>query len=166
MDQSVAIKTFFANLNGLKSGQRAALKRSAGVMLSGADARALAAFYRALPPDVFTSEEPKWFAAACFACMWDPAENFGRPMEQLLGELIRMDDLSDSMQHRVEILMDMEWNADGYMLTKLSRMVKMLRQKILEVPDFAELLSDLRCWNYEDQRIQKKWARAIFGSEE
>ena len=162
MDQGVK-KAFFDNLGDLQTGQRAALKRSVGTMLSGADAKALAAFYRALPPGVPQWQEPQWFAAACFACLWDPVESDGAPMEQLLAKLIHNGDLSESMQHRLEVLLDTDWDADGYLLTKLSRMVKIVRQKTAEPLDFASLLSDMLYWNQENQKVQQKWAHAVFG---
>ena len=157
------MKTFFDNLATLQTGQRTALKRSAGIMLSGADAKAMAAFYRALPLGVPQWQEPQWFAAACFACLWDSAKVGGRPMEQLLAEQIQKENLSDSMLHRVEILLDTAWDADGYLLTKLSRMVKILRQKTEEPLDFAALLTDMLYWNQDNQNVQQKWAHAIFG---
>lgn len=166
MDQTTIRKNFFANLNRLPTGQRVALKRSAGTMLFQADAKALAAFYRALPPGVPQNQEPQWFAAACFACLWDPAEGVGKPMEQLLAEQIRSDVLSESTQHRVEVLMDMDWNPDGYFLTKLSRIVKMLKQKATEPINATALLEDLLNWNNENQKVQRKWASAIFSPKE
>ena len=157
------VEAFLANLNSMQTGQRTALKRSVGIMLAGADAKAMAAFYRALPPGVPQWQEPQWFAAACFACLWDSVEPNGQPLEQLLADLIRECELSDSMQHRVEVLLDTAWDADGYLLTKLSRIVKLVRQKTSGALDFASLLSDMLYWNQENQRIQQKWAHAIFG---
>ena len=84
-------------------------------------------------------------------------------MEQLLAEQIQKENLSDSMLHRVEILLDTAWDADGYLLTKLSRMVKILRQKTEEPLDFAALLTDMLYWNQDNQNVQQKWAHAIFG---
>ena len=163
MDQTAVKKKFMINLNNLPTGQRAALKRSVGTMFSRADAKALGAFYRALPQGIPQGEEPKWFAAACFACLWDPTEEAGEPMEQRLAELTRSDVLSESMQHRVEALLDMDWDSDGYFLTKLSRMVKMLRQKTTEPPNVSALLEDMLNWNNENQKVQRKWAHAVFG---
>lgn len=160
------IETFFTKLKSLSTGQRTVLKRCAGIMLTGADTRALAVFYRILPPGVPQWQEPQWFAAACFACLWDTTEAEGRNVEQLLSDLIRMDVLSGSMQHRIEILLDTTWDSDGYLLTKLSRMLKMLRQKTAEVPNFAALLTDLLYWNNESQSVQRKWAHAVFGGAE
>ena len=147
------IETFFTKLKSLSTGQRTVLKRCAGIMLTGADGRALAVFYRILPPGVPQWQEPQWFAAACFACLWDTTEAEGRNVEQLLSDLI-------------EILLDTTWDSDGYLLTKLSRMLKMLRQKTAEVPNFAALLTDLLYWNNESQSVQRKWAHAVFGGTE
>lgn len=49
------------------------------------------------------------------------------------------------------------------MLTKLARLVKLIRQKSDRAkPDFEALLEDLIYWNAENQSVQRKWARAIF----
>lgn len=157
---------FFQRLDRLSTGERAALRRSCGVMLRDAGSAAMTAFYRCLPPVVEQAQEGKWFAVACLRCLWDAGEMPGKPLEQILSSLIRRGELSDSAAHRVEILLDTKWDADGYMLTKLSRLVKLVRQKSDRAPvDFAALLEDLLRWNYESQTVQRKWARAVFAQD-
>lgn len=153
---------FMKRLDDLSTGSRVALKRSAGVMLNGADGKAIAAFYRCLPYSVPTWQEDRWFAAACIKCLWDPDLEGGNSVESVLAELLRNEDLSDSMGHRIEALLDTSWDQDGYMLTKLSRMMKMIRQKSTIQIDFAALLEDLIYWNNENQSVQRKWAHTIF----
>ncbi len=156
-------KRFFDRLNRLGTGERAALKREAGIMLQDADGTALTVFYRCLPPTVDSWQESKWFAVACLRCLWDAGEMEGTPLEQIIADLLRSDDLSDSTAHRVEILLDTKWDADGYMLTKLGRLVKLIRQKSdRKVIDFSVLLDDLIRWNSDSQTVQRKWARTIF----
>ena len=73
------------------------------------------------------------------------------------------DKLSKSTAHRVETLLDTKWDADGFMLTKLTRLIKLIRQKSDRAAvDFAALLDDLIRWNYDSQTVQRKWARAVF----
>lgn len=159
-------KQFFDRLSHMNNGERAALRREAGNMLQEAGSAALTAFYRCLPPTVERWQEDKWFAVACLRCLWDADEAEGAPLEQIIAELIRSDKLSASMAHRVEILLDTKWDGDSYMLTKLSRLVKLIRQKSEHRRiDFPGLLDDLIYWNSDNQSVQRKWARAIFSGE-
>ena len=164
MENKSYYESFLKRVDALSTGDRVALKRSAGVMLSEADGKAIAAFYRCVTPAVLQWQEDRWFAAACLKCLWDPAEIEGEPVENVLAKLIRSSELTDNMQHRVEGLLDTAWDQDGYMLTKLCRLVKMLRQKTAAELDFAGLLEDLIYWNNENQSVQRKWARAIFST--
>ena len=157
---------FFARLCALGTGERAALRRNAGNMLRQADGPAIAAFYRCLPARTERWQEDRWFAAACLSCLWAAEQKGGTPLEQIIASLIREQALSDSTRHRVELLLDTDWDADGYMLTKLTRLVKLIRQKSdREYIDFAALLEDLLYWNAETQSVQRKWAKAIFANE-
>jgi CRISPR type I-E-associated protein CasB/Cse2 len=157
---------FFARLNQLGSGERAALRREAGTMLREADGAALAAFYRCLPASVDAVQESKWFAVACMRCLWDAGEENGKPFERVIAELIKRSELSDSTRHRVEILLDTRWDSDGYMLTKLARLVKLIRQRSdRTMLDFPALLDDMIYWNSEFQISQRKWARTIFADD-
>ena len=160
-----AQEKFFEKIDELGTGERAALRRSAGQLLRQADGRAVVAFYRCLPADVQGWEEDRWFAVACLRCLWDAGDQTGKPMEQVIAELIRAQALSDSTIHRVEILLDTEWDTDGYLLIKLTRMIKLIRRQTNVVNmDFAGLLEDLLRWNGESQTVQRKWARTIFNS--
>lgn len=159
-------QAFLGRLCALGSGDRAALKRAAGIMLSDADGKAVAAFYRCLPYGTPQWQEERWFAVACLRCLWDADMEGGEPVEQIIGQMIRDEKLSDSTLHRAEVLLDTAWDEDGYMLTKLTRLVKLIRQKSDRAPvDFAALLEDLLGWNVENQHVQRKWARAIFTNE-
>ena len=156
--------TFFENLDRLGTGERAALRREAGVMLKDAGGGALTAFYRCLPASVGTAQESKWFAVACLECLWDAGTENGKPLEQIIAAMLRSGDLSDSTKHRAELLIDTRWDNDGYMLGKLARLVKLARQKSDRAPvDVSALLEDLIYWNSENQSVQRKWARAVFG---
>lgn len=154
---------FFAGLKNLGTGDRAALRRAAGLMLKDADSRAVAVFYRCLPHEVPQWQEDRWFAVACLRCLWDTEAGEGEPFERIVGKMIRAEELSASTGHRAEVLLDTAWDEDGYLLTKLARLVKLVRQKSDRAPiDFAALLEDMIRWNREDQSVQRKWARGIF----
>ncbi len=159
-------QSFFERLDQLGSGERAALRRAAGVTLPEAGSAALSAFYRCLPAYVGERMADRWFAVACLRCLWDSGRTEGTPLEKLIAELLRSGALSDSTEHRVELILDTRWEQDGYLLTKLTRLVKLTRQKSDRVMiDFAALLEDLIFWNGAAQSVQRKWARAVFGKE-
>ena len=156
---------FASRLNRLGSGDCAALRRSAGNMLEHAAGRALTAFYRCLPNNIPAYQEEKWFAIACLRFLWDAGDEERESLPELLRNMRSQGLLSDSVVHRVEILLDTPWDQDGYMLKKLYRLITLVRQKNgAETFSFAELLDDLLKWNREDQQIQRKWARTIFGT--
>ena len=75
--------------------------------------------------------------------------------------LARLKNDSDSMEHRLAALLDLRWEQDGYLLIKLSRIIKMVRQKDYCV-DCASLLEDLLFWNADTQFVQRKWARVMY----
>ncbi len=160
-------KIYFSRLRSLGTGERAALRREAGKMLRQADGRAIAAFYHCLPSEADPRQEDRWFAAACLSCLWDADAPEGKPFEQIVAALIRAGALSDSIRHRVELLLDTDWDADGYMLTKLTRLIKLIRQKSDRAAvDFEALLTDLLFWNSERQTVQRKWAKEIYSAAE
>lgn len=158
--------SFLNRLKLLGNGDRAALKRAAGTMLAEADGKAVAAFYRCLPFGTPRWQEDRWFAVACLRCLWDADIRGGQPFEKIVGRMLWEEQLSESTGHRVEVLLDTAWDEEGYMLTKLTRLIKLIRQKSDREPvDFAALLEDLIFWNAENQSVQRKWARAIFTNE-
>ena len=160
---TTSICQFFNRIREQGNGDRAALKRAAGIMLAEADGKAVAAFYRCLPFGIPQWQEERWFAVACLRCLWDTEADGGAPFEKIVGRMIKDRDLSESTGHRAEVLLDTAWDEDGYMLTKLTRLVKLIRQKSDREPvDFEALLEDLIGWNSEKQYVQRKWARAIF----
>lgn len=150
------IAAFFTRLDGLTTGERALLKRAAGTMLCNADGRAMTVFYRVMPGQEITMED-RWFAVACFSCLWD-AGSEGIELERILSVLKTN---SDAMEHRIASLFDLRWEPDGYFLTKLCRIIKMARQKGYCV-DCAALLEDLLYWNADTQFVQRKWARTMY----
>lgn len=159
----ISSDSFFERLSRLSTGDRAALRRSAGIMLSEADGRAFSVFCRCLPAGTSRKQEDRWFAVACLRCLWGADVGDGKPFEQVVGDLIRDKKLSDSTLHRVEVLLDTAWDEDGYMLTKLARLVKLISQKSDHAfIDFPALLEDLIYWNADNQSVQRKWTRSIY----
>lgn len=152
---------FFRKIDALPKGDRVSLKREAGTMLSQANGRAIRVFYQCLPYSVPQWQEERAFAAACLHCLWDADEARRQPMEQVFYQLGRNQNVSESVGHRVEVLLDLPWDEDGFLLTKLSRMVQLAKSKGYAV-DCRKLLEDLLYWNGEKQTIQRKWARALY----
>lgn len=154
---------FFEALGRLTGGEKAALRRSAGVVLADANGKAITAFYRCLPAGTPQYDEEKWFAAACLHCMF-AAERTLR-IEQIFSMLIADSGASVSTQQRIEGLIDTDWDRDGYMLSKLVRLIKMAKQRVPEVGlNAPALLEDLLYWNNESRSVQRRWARTIFGN--
>lgn len=162
-------ESFLKRIKSLPPGERAVLKRAVGQTLSEADGSALSVFYRYFPYGVPRGQEDRWFAVACLACYYSAQtyksqEETPVPLEAVIARLIDSDDLSTSVQHRIEILLDTAWDTDAAVLEKLVRLVKMVHQKSNRIPiDFGALLEDLIFWNTSTQSVQKKWARSIFG---
>lgn len=156
-------ESFFARLKNLSRGEKAALKRAAGTMIADADAKTLSAFYQCLPRGVPRYQEDRWFAVACLRCLWDADSANGEPFEVVFGRMRAAGDITDSTAHRAEGLLDTAWDTDGFMLSKLTRLVKLVRQKTNKAPiDFTTLLMDLLAWNNKSNYVQRNWARAIF----
>lgn len=149
-------EAFFERLDKLSTGDRAVLKRSAGRMLTDADSKAIAVFYRCYPA-VKEYQQEQLFAAACLHCMWKP-EVHREPLEQILQKLRAQ---SDGVEHRLVALLDTRWDADGYMLTKLTRLIKMAKQQNFAV-DCEALFKALCQWNHPGQYIQRKWLQVFY----
>lgn len=157
----VGWSVFFQKIDTLPKGERVSLKREAGTMLNQANGHAVRVFYQCLPYDIPQWQEDRAFAAACLHCLWDGDENRRQPMEQVFYQLGRDQDVSESVGHRLEVLLDLSWDEDGFLLRKLSRLVQLAKSKGYAV-DCGQLLEDLLYWNGEKQSVQRKWARALY----
>ena len=158
-------EAFFAHLDRLPKGDRAVLKREAGTMLSQADGRALRVFYQFLPRDAASWQEDRIFAAACLHCLWDERASGRQPLEQIFSRMGRNRALSGSLSHRLETILDLAWSEDGFLLTKLTRLIHLVRHRGYAV-DCNILLQDLLAWNGDRQTVQLKWARALYAKPE
>ena len=157
----VSWSSFFQQLDTLPRGERVSLRREAGTMLSQAGGKAMRVFYQCLPFSSPQWQEERAFAAACLHCLWDTEESHRQPLEQIFYQLGRDKEMSESTGHRLEVLLDLQWDEDGFMLTKLSRLIQFVRSKGYAV-DCQRLLEDLFYWNGEKQSVQRKWARALY----
>ena len=156
-------RLFLKKIEELGKGEKTALKRSLGQSLANADGAAVAAFYRALPVTLSHREEEVFFLTSTCICFWKDADMQSRSFIACLSSIGRE---MDSMDRRVIALLDTEWNAyDGYFIGKISRLIRMVKQKGLK-PDFTKLLEDLLLWTLPERPIQRRWARAYFGEKE
>lgn len=155
MPERDVYQEFTDKLFELDTGDRTALKRSAGKPMEEADGAAIMAFYRAVPYGVRLREheESKWFAVACLVCL-QKEKTKSVAFEKCLAAL---GEGSDSFEKKVSSLLDSDW--DARMIRKLFGLAKMMKQKDLHI-NHAALLDDLLKWERPDRRIQKKWARA------
>ena len=159
------IAQFMNAVDQLDTGGRTALKRAAGSRLEDAT-RALPAFYTVFPPTVPEWQAGRWFAAGCLRCLVAGNEGPVLPMPVILRELRQKGLWNDHLQSRTIQLLDTAWSdEDGYLLTKLTRFVKMLRQKEQYV-DCGLLLEDLIRWNWDSQVVQHGWASIIYQNKE
>jgi len=147
-----------SNVSRLSVGQQAALKREAGHCLREADTQALQAFFSALPPGVPAYDQERYFAVLCFVCLWKEESRFNpKPLAECLRILKK--DGSNSADGRFRALLDTPWqNDEGYLLAKLSRLVRQIRNANIPLyPDFEQLLDDLLHWNAESRYVQRRW---------
>ena len=100
------------------------------------------------------------FAAACLHCLWEAETSERIPLERIFYRLKGDQAISDSVSHRVESLLDLSWDEDGFLLTKLARLIRLVQSKGWAV-DCQALLEDLLRWNGDRQTVQRKWARAL-----
>lgn len=152
---------FIEKIDKLSTGERVALKRSGGKLLNEASAEALGAFYKALPYGVSQNMEDRWFFAATLRCMWKPDEHMEMSLEKATADYASKGEFSDSYEKRIMSLLDMSWDEDGFMASKIWRTVKMLKQKGYVI-DVVPLIKDLYLWNSESRFVQKRWARTYW----
>lgn len=161
MTRSEKITQYLQAIDNLDTGGRTALKRAAGSRLQDAP-KALAAFYAALPYGVPDWQTQRWFAAGCLHCLADDGDGPAVPLPDILRKLRNEESWSSHLQSRVIQLLDTAWDdRDGYLLIKLTRLVKIMRHKGYRV-DCGSLIQDLIDWNRESQTVQRRWASTIY----
>ena len=154
------ISQYIENIKKLDNGERAALKKSLGQALSNADAVSLSAFYKALPNSIFLNEEEAYFLVGTSICFWKDSNT---QIQSFMQCLCGIKDESGGMDRRVIALLDTDWNEhDDYFVNKLSRILRMVKQKGY-TPDFGAMLHDLLLWKHQNRIIQRNWARTYFG---
>ncbi|NLB61414.1 MAG: hypothetical protein GX802_03160 [Clostridiales bacterium] len=146
------------------NGDRAALRRCVGKTLNQADADALRVFYSTLPINTSSWKQERYFAVMCLSCLWKLEEALNpKPFEQCIHDCVDPA-RSNGIYARVRSILDTEWDDDdGYLLIKLARMAKLIKNNDRPLyPDFAKLLYDLFNWNENNRKVQRRWAEVIF----
>ncbi len=151
------------DLGRLDNGDLSALRRSAGATASKASMAALRAFYRACGYCDPRREEA-WFPAMCMDALWrDEAGITVKRMEECLRHLKAADEkTTQSLQHRIDMLLETPRDDSGYLLGKLLNLVKILKSKTNLKPDFQLLADDLYRWNDENRKVQRRWLSTLY----
>lgn len=142
------------------NGYRASMRRSAGALIQVADGKAVVNFYKAYPAEQYYEEQ--YFFAACVQCLWN-VEDLDKavPIECAVRN---MDDRNKAVvEKRMEALLDLSWEKDGYLAVKLLRLIKFFKSKGAVI-DCKSLLHDLIQWNNESRVVQKKWIREFYNN--
>lgn len=156
------------DLARLTTGERSALKRNAGVMMSSASMQAIEAFYRATTVQCSSFAEKAWFAALCLQCLWRPEDNPQiKPFPEILRTMYQNPDATDSLRKRCVNFMDLSWSDDGFLLGKLSNLTRKMRSETASImPDFEALADDLSRWNQAEHYVQRRWLTIICKAKE
>jgi CRISPR type I-E-associated protein CasB/Cse2 len=142
-------------------GRRAALKRAAGKNMAAAGGNALTAFYQLRGIPNFSMQEEKCFAVVCMMCLWD-ASVWGKGEPLIEGARRKVpSENREGFEKRLQALLDLSWDEDGYFLAKLIRLVKFCKSKDIVVEP-ASLLADLLGWEHDSHFVQKRWVKDFY----
>lgn len=175
MSETAKVKTqddkperFVEYLEKLEAGQDraalAALRRSLGKR-PGQAAEAHRHVLWVNPP---SWEEPAYYLVAGLFALhpanWRKEEgdkrltNFGASFAWLKSKTD-----SDSIEKRFVALLDCHEDDLAEHLRHAVSLIKSNKSETIPV-DWAQLLRDLRRWNWDDRKVQREWARAFWGS--
>ncbi len=151
------------DLGRLSAGERSALRRNAGIMMHAAGMQAIEAFYRAQTQSCKGYEEAAWFAAMCMQSLWREEDHPSvKPLPVMLRQIYQNPDATESTRKRCTGFLDLSWAEDGFLLGKISNLVRRMHADDLGViPDFDALADDLNHWNHDTHYVQRKWLNTI-----
>ncbi|SEH22687.1 type I-E CRISPR-associated protein Cse2/CasB [Selenomonas sp. KH1T6] len=139
-------------------GLRSVLKRAAGKTMPAAGGAAMAAFYK-LPPS--PSWEQACFTVVCLMCLWEVEDWKKGKNLALAAKNCLPADRRESFGKKLETLMDLSIDEDGYFQSKLYRVIKLIKNKGALV-DASQLLYDLVRWESDSRFIQKRWVKEFY----
>jgi CRISPR system Cascade subunit CasB len=155
-DTDPRIVRFIERLAELEPGDRARLKRNAGLTLGEAH-QAIGLFYRILPANLPVYQEPWYFLIATLYPLADAGQtgNFGSALKRARSAQHR-----DGLDRRIEILLDAD---EAQLPFRLRQAVRFLYAQGVPV-DWEQLLDDLLRWTHPERYVQRQWASAYFAS--
>jgi CRISPR type I-E-associated protein CasB/Cse2 len=154
------IEKFIERLDNLDKGEKAILKRSAGLRISEAKISSLPVFYKALPYSQNVWQEELWFLVATVKQLNNI--EWKKEKEMNFGDVLLRIRKTDSFDSRVRNLLECGYkDGDKSLGYKLRQVVKMAKDEGAAI-DYVALLEDLLDWDNETKRIQKKWGKAYF----
>lgn len=140
-----------------RRGALAALRRGLGKPL-GAEPSAYRYVVPFLSPSASKTHENAYYLVAALFSL-HPGELTTGNMGDHLGIIRRTSESAESIDRRFSALLSC--HSDD-LPVYLRQMISILKSKEIDV-NWDELLADLIQWNYQDRRIQKKWARGFWG---
>lgn len=154
---TVPSKAFIHRLEALDPGDRARLKRCAGVGLN--EARGVTGlFFRLLPAGVSPEQEAAYFMIATLYPLAQEGEkgDFGMSLHRT-----RTKDNAPGLDRRVQALLDADLAQLPFRLRQAVHFIQSNRRKI----NWSRLLDDLLAWNHPDKIVQQRWARSYYSSD-
>jgi CRISPR system Cascade subunit CasB len=150
------ISSFIEKLGRLNPGERARLKRCAGLTLGEARSGALGLFYSLLPHGVPQAQEEFYFLVASLHPMVEGGDkgDLGASLRRA-----RSEQNAPGLDRRVTYLLDAD---QGQLPFRLRQAVRFLQSNRVSV-NWPLLLSDLLFWSHAERRVQRRWARSYFG---
>ena len=154
------------DLSRLDAGDMSALRRAAGVDIGKASISAQRAFYKACGY-CEGWQEKYMFPAVCMDALWRSTdEPTVKSMPECLRDMKAMyPETTESLQHRIDALLETPWDDGDFLIGKLLNIVKILKSKTGLKPDFCELAKDLNQWNHSERRVQRRWLRTLYNME-
>ncbi|MCW1970179.1 MAG: type I-E CRISPR-associated protein Cse2/CasB [Anaerolineae bacterium] len=151
------VKQFLERLRTLRPGDRAQLKRSAGMSLSEAT-QVIGLFYRLLPLGVAVYNEPHYFLIATLFPLTDEGGqgNFGIALRHIRPKTKSSE--RNPLDRRVEILLDADATQFPF---RLRQALRLLKSKDVKV-NWQSLAEDILNWGHPNRFVQKNWAKAYF----
>ncbi|MBU6362395.1 MAG: type I-E CRISPR-associated protein Cse2/CasB [Chloroflexi bacterium] len=151
------VKQFLERLRTLRPGDRAQLKRSAGMSLSEAT-QVIGLFYRLLPLGVAAYNEPHYFLIATLFPLTDEGGkgNLGVALRHISPKTKSGE--RNPLDRRVEILLDADATQFPF---RLRQALRLLKSKDVKV-NWQSLAEDILSWGHPNRFVQKNWAKAYF----
>ncbi len=146
---------FCEKLSKLDAGEKARLKRNAGRTLAESH-RVVSVFFNKLLPHDLSKKQEEWYFVV--ATLFPLADSNGSGS---LGASLQRARGSDSLDRRVEILLDADAAHLPFRLRQAIRFLYSKRQAV----NWPLLLRDLLAWDSEKRWVQEKWARDYFVGE-